>query len=65
MPLNILQLYLNGIVIFFQFFLNYQHFYMSRIIHFELIETTIQTLHIALINIYENTHNNLMFHIYI
>jgi hypothetical protein len=48
----------------FSYFLNYQHFYMSRIIHFELIETTIQTLHIAFINIYCNTHNNLMPHIY-
>jgi hypothetical protein len=33
--------------------------------HFELIETTIQTLHIALISIYWNTYNNLMPHIYI
>jgi hypothetical protein len=37
---------------------------MSRIIHFELIETTIQMLHIALTNIYENTHNNLMVHVH-
>jgi hypothetical protein len=33
-------------------FLNYEHFYMSWIIHFELIETIIQILHIELINIY-------------
>jgi hypothetical protein len=38
---------------------------MSWIIHFEFIETIIQMLHIAFINIYRNTHNNLMFHIYI
>jgi len=37
---------------------------MSWIIHFEIIETIIQMLHIALISIYWNTHNNLMFHIY-
>jgi hypothetical protein len=37
---------------------------MSQIIHFEHIETIIQMLHIALINLYWNTHNNLMFHIY-
>jgi hypothetical protein len=63
MQLNILQLYLNGLVIF-SHFLDYQHFYISWIIHFELIETTIQTLHIALTSIYGNTHNNLVFHIY-
>jgi hypothetical protein len=38
---------------------------MSWIIHIELIETIIQMLHIALTNIYWNTHNNLMLHIYI
>jgi hypothetical protein len=38
---------------------------MNQIIHFELIETTIQILHIALTNIYWNTYNKLMFHIYI
>ncbi len=54
---SILQLYLNSSIIF-------SHFYMSQIIHFELIETIIQTLHIALISIYGNTYNNLMFHIY-
>jgi hypothetical protein len=63
MQLNILQLYLNGLEIF-SHLLNYQHFYMSRIIHFELIETTIQMLHIAFTNIYSNTCNNLMPHIY-
>jgi hypothetical protein len=59
---------MNGLLIF-SHFLNYQHFYMSQIIHFELIEIIIQIicnmLHIAFIGIYENTHNNLMFHIYI
>jgi hypothetical protein len=64
MQLNILQLYLNDLVNFLQF-LNYQHFYMNWIIHFELIDIIIQTLHIALTNIYWNTHNNLMLHIYI
>jgi hypothetical protein len=74
MQFNVLQLYLklfpkynsslNGLVIF-SYFLNYQLFYMSWIIHFEIIETIIQMLHIALINIYWNTHNNLMSHIYI
>jgi hypothetical protein len=63
MQLNILQLYLNGLN-FFSHFLNYQHFYMSQIIHFELIETTIQMLHIAFTNIYSNTCNNLMLRIY-
>jgi hypothetical protein len=48
-----------------QYLLNYQHLYMSWIIHFEPIETITQMLHITLINIYWNTHNNLMFHIYI
>ncbi len=48
---NILKLHLNKFVILFTF-LNYQHFYMSRIIHFEIIETIIETLHIALISIY-------------
>jgi hypothetical protein len=38
---------------------------MSRIIHFELIEMIIQTIHIAFTSIYYNTHNNLMLHIYI
>jgi hypothetical protein len=37
---------------------------MSQIIHFELIETTIQILHIGQTSIYCNTHNNLMPHIY-
>jgi hypothetical protein len=63
MQLNILQLYLNGLGNF-SHFLNYQHFYTSWVIHFELIETTIQMLHIALFNIYWNTCNNLMLHIY-
>jgi hypothetical protein len=54
MQLNILNLCFNGLV-FFSHFLNYQHFYMSRIIHFELIENTIQTLHIALL-VYIETH---------
>ncbi len=63
MQLNILQLYLNGLVIF-SHFLNCQHFYMSQIIHFELIETIIQTLHIALSSIYGNTQNTLVLHIY-
>jgi hypothetical protein len=54
MQLNILQLYLNGLLIF-SLFSNYQHFYMSWIIHFEFIETVIQTLHIAFI-IYIETH---------
>jgi hypothetical protein len=48
----------------FSHFLNYQKNYMSRIIHFELIEITIQALHIELINIYWNANNNLMPHIY-
>jgi hypothetical protein len=51
MKLNILQLYLNGLVIF-SHLLNYQHFYMNQITHFEHIETIIQMLHIALISIY-------------
>jgi hypothetical protein len=34
---------------------------MSQIIHFELIETIIQTFHIS---IYGYTYNNLMFHVY-
>jgi hypothetical protein len=38
---------------------------MSWIIHFKIIETIIQMLHIAVIIIYWNTNNNLMFHIYI
>jgi hypothetical protein len=38
---------------------------MNQIIHFEFIETIIQTLHITLIRIYLNKHNNLMPHIYI
>jgi hypothetical protein len=37
---------------------------MSWIIHFEFIKTIIQMLHITFINIYSNTHNNLMHHIY-
>jgi hypothetical protein len=48
---NILHLWLNGLMNFVTF-LNYQHFYMSQIIHFELIESIIQTLHIAFTNIY-------------
>jgi hypothetical protein len=64
MQLNILKLYLNDLVIFFTFF-ELSTFYMSWIIHFELIETTIQMLHITFTNMYWNTHNNLMFHIYI
>jgi hypothetical protein len=63
MQLNILQLYLNGLLKF-SHFLNYQHFYMSRIIYFELIETIIQMLHITITNIWGNTHNNIMFQIY-
>jgi hypothetical protein len=51
LQLNILHLCLNVFVIFAHL-LNYQHFYMSRIIHFELIENTIQTLYIAFTNIY-------------
>jgi hypothetical protein len=38
---------------------------MNWIIHFELIETIIQMLHIAFTSIYWNTYNNLMFHVYI
>jgi len=38
---------------------------MNQITHFEFIETIIQTLHITFTNIYGNTHNNLMLHIYI
>ncbi len=60
---DILKLYLNNLVIFSQL-KNYQHFYMNPIIHFELIKTIIQTFHIAVINIYGNTYNNLIFHIY-
>jgi hypothetical protein len=37
---------------------------MNQTTHFELIETTIQMLHIAFISICWNTHNNLMLHIY-
>jgi hypothetical protein len=37
---------------------------MSWIIHFEIIESIIQMLHITLISIYWNTNNNLMLHIY-
>jgi hypothetical protein len=37
---------------------------MNWIIQIELIETTIQMLHITFTNIYWNTHNNLMPHIY-
>ncbi len=48
----------------FSHFLNYQHLYMNWIIHFEVIETIIQMLHIALISIYWNTHNNWMLYIY-
>jgi hypothetical protein len=48
MQLNILQLYFNGLV-------NYQHFYLNQIIWFELIETIIQTLHIAFISIWKHT----------
>jgi hypothetical protein len=51
MQLNILQLYLNGLVMF-SHFLNYQHLYTSRIIQFEFIEISIQTLHIAFTSIY-------------
>jgi hypothetical protein len=51
MQLNILHLYLNGLMTF-SHFLNYQHFYMSQIMHIELFENIIQRLHIALINIY-------------
>jgi hypothetical protein len=50
MQLNALQLYLNGLMRF-SHLLNYQHFYMSCFIHFELIETIIQMLHIAHINL--------------
>jgi len=35
----------------FSHFLNYQHFDMNQTTHFELIETTIQMLHIAFISI--------------
>jgi hypothetical protein len=49
---------------FFIFFELSTFLHASRIIHFELIKTIIQILHIALINIYWNTHNNLMPHIY-
>jgi hypothetical protein len=48
----------------FTHLLKYQHFYMNQIIHIELIETIAQMLHIALTNIYWNTHNNLLPHIY-
>jgi hypothetical protein len=37
---------------------------MSQIIHFELIKTIIQMLHIAFFSIYWNTNNILMSHIY-
>jgi len=37
---------------------------MNWIIQIELIKTTIQMLHITFTNIYWNTHNNLMPHIY-
>jgi len=49
----------------FSHLLNYQHLCMSWIIPFETIEIIIQMLHIAIINIYWNIHNNLMPHIYI
>jgi hypothetical protein len=62
MQFNALQLYLNGLMIF-SHFLNYQHVSMSWIIHFELIETIIQMLHIAFIIIWD-TQNNLMSRIY-
>jgi hypothetical protein len=51
MQLDILQLYLNGLVIFFTFF-ELSTSYMNQIIHFELIETTTQTLYITLTSIY-------------
>jgi len=38
---------------------------MTWIIHFELIETTIQMLHIAFTSTYWNTNNNLMLHKFI
>jgi hypothetical protein len=63
MQLNILQSYSNAFI-FFSHFLKYQHFYMNQIVHFELIEINIQTLHITFISIYENTHNNLILHFY-
>jgi hypothetical protein len=63
MQLNIL--HLNGLVNFF-IFLELSTF-LHELNHpfWASIETTIQMLYIAFINIYENTHNNLMFHIYI
>jgi hypothetical protein len=48
----------------FTHLLNYQHLYMSRIMHFKPIETITQMLHITFIILYWNTHN-LMPHIYI
>jgi hypothetical protein len=51
MQLNILQLYLNGLVNSFTFF-EISTFLHESNVHFQLIETTIQTLHITLTNIY-------------
>jgi hypothetical protein len=61
MQFNALQLYLNGLVSFFTFF------ELSTSLH-ELnhplwtYKNHYSMLHIALTNIYWNTHNNLMFH---
>jgi hypothetical protein len=51
MQLNIVQLYLNGLMKFLTF-LKLSRYLREWIIHFELIETIIQTLHIALTSIY-------------
>jgi len=37
---------------------------MSQILHFELIEISIQILHITFTSIYGNIHNNLILHFY-
>jgi hypothetical protein len=63
MQFNILKLYFNGLMKISTFF-KLSNFYMILIINFELIETIIQMFHITLINIYYNTYNNLMPHIY-
>jgi hypothetical protein len=60
MQLNILQIYLNGLMKIFTFLELGQHYCMNRIIHFELIEIIVQMLHITFTRIYLNTHNNLM-----
>jgi hypothetical protein len=56
MKLNILQLYLNGLMIF-TYFLNYQHWHMIESFILNVVKSITWDLHFALTIIFSNGYN--------